>query len=234
MGCLLVNINYKEAIKLKFMVTKKNGCYIQDRYMGVPIKCNASYPVVTRILEALYVMVYKGSTLYSRVRGFHVRFRFTDRMDCRTFSARLSTYYRRKSAYTPMRITVAEYDDGEKSLHYHMAILLDDRKDTKASLQHFMARLFDSGFVKDYKVISPARDTKGYRLGGLSDLDGFFEWMTYLAKTATKVNGVQSWAPCRALSVLIRHWVDNKQPDLRLQFNGSLGDQTESSLMSYV
>lgn len=218
------------------MGAKKNGCYVQDSYMGVPIKCNASYPVVTRILEALYVMVYEGSTLYSRVRGFHVRFRFTDKMNCRTFSARLSTYYRRKSAYTPMRVTVAEYDDGEKSIHYHMAILLDDRKDTKASLQHFMARLFSSGFIKDYKVISPTRDVRGFKLDALSDLDGFFEWMTYLAKTSTKVHGVQSWAPCRALSGLIRLWVDNQKPNLRMQSVDSLGvsDKGASSVMSYV
>lgn len=183
--------------------------------MGVPIKCGSSYPSLPKILEALYVMVYGAAKVYSRPRGYHVRVRFTERMTSRTFSARLTTFYKRKSGYIPVRLTVEECDEDEAGLHHHYSIILDDRQDRRASLERLMSDLCAGGFLTDYKVICPASDAYGHHLQSLEEKDSYFEWMSYLAKVATKsVNG-QVWSPCRAVSRALKEWRLAGKPDLR-------------------
>lgn len=185
--------------------------------MGVPVKCDPSYPSLTRILEALYVMIYEGAKAYRSPRGYHVRVRFTEKMTSRTFSARLSTYYRRKSGYIPIRLTVEECDEGESGCHHHFSIILNDKVDRRQSLQYFLGQLWDGGFLADYKVICPDSDPYGHHIQSLEEKDSYFEWMTYLAKVSTKARNGQVWSSCRAVSRALKEWKLARKPDLRKQ-----------------
>lgn len=183
--------------------------------MGVSVKCDADYPSLIKIIEALYVMVYGCTKAYTRQRGYHVRLRFTEKMDSRKFSARLSTFFKRKSDYVPLRITVVEYDEDKDGLHHHMAIILDDRLDRRSSLERFMARLFAGGFLENYEVVCPDIDAYGHHLRTIEEKDSYFKWMTYLAKTATKADTGQVWSPCRVVSRVLKEWKLSGKPDLR-------------------
>lgn len=198
--------------------------------MGVPIKCDRDYPSLINVIEALYVMVYGCAKDYTRQRGYHVRLRFTEKMDSRKFSARLSTFFKRKSDYIPLRLTVVECDEDGGGLHHHFAIILNDRLDRKSSLQHFMAQLLASGFLADYSVVCPNIDAYGHHLRTLEEKDSYFEWMTYLAKVATKAEIGQVWSPCRAVSCALKEWKLTGKPDLRKQ----LLDQSPKDSVSVV
>jgi hypothetical protein len=199
-------------------MSKKEIYHFQNRFMEVPVKCNSEYPSLTKIIEALYVMVYGCTKAYSRQRGYHVRLRFTEKMDSRKFSARLAMFYKRKSDYRPLRFTVVECDEDEEGLHHHFAIILDDRLDRKSSLNRFMAKLMDGGFLSDYKVIGPDSDPYGHHLRTHEEKDSYFEWMTYLAKVATKADTGQVWSPCRVVSRALKEWKLAGKPDLRRQW----------------
>ncbi|KAA0984816.1 hypothetical protein [Pseudomonas sp. ANT_J28] len=198
-------------------MSKKENHYFQDSFMGVPIKCDPAYPSLIKIIEALYVMVYGGVKVYPRPRGYHVRLRFTKRMTSRTFSARLSTFFQRKSGYVPLRLTVVECDEDDEGLHHHFAIILNDRLDRRSSLQHFMAQLLVGGFLANYQVICPHNDAFGHHLRTTEEKDSYFEWMTYLAKVATKADTGQVWSPCRVVSRALKEWRLAGKPDLRKQ-----------------
>lgn len=185
--------------------------------MGVSVKCDFDYPSLINIIEALYVMVYGCAKVYTRPRGYHVRLRFTEKMDSRKFSARLSTFFKRKSDYIPLRLTVVECDEDGEGLHHHFAIILNDRLDRRSSLQHFMAQLLARGFLADYSVVCPDIDAYGHHLRTLEEKDSYFEWMTYLAKVATKAELGQVWSPCRAVSRTLKEWKLAGKPDLRKQ-----------------
>ncbi|WP_156331345.1 hypothetical protein [Pseudomonas kilonensis] len=214
---LLSFIQIGNRFNRKVIMSKKENYYFQDSFMGVPIKCDPAYPSLITIIEALYVMVYGGVKVYPRPRGYHVRLRFTKRMTSRTFSARLSTFFQRKSGYVPLRLTVVECDEDEEGLHHHFAIILNDRLDRRSSLQHFMAQLLAGGFLANYQVICPDIDAYGHHLRTLEEKDSYFEWMTYLAKVATKAKIGQVWSPCRAVSRLLMEWKLAGKPDLRKQ-----------------
>ncbi|WP_130930675.1 hypothetical protein [Pseudomonas sp. Sample_24] len=194
---------------------KKEKHYFLKRFMGVSIKCDTNYPSLVKIIEALYVMVYGCTKAYNRQRGYHVRLRFTEKMDSRKFSARLATFYKRKSDYIPLRLSVVECDEDEEGLHHHFAIILNDRLDRKSSLSRFMANLMEGGFLSDYKVIGPDIDPYGHHLRILEEKDSYFEWMSYLAKVATKAEIGQVWSPCRAISRALKEWKLAGKPDLR-------------------
>ncbi|SEF00767.1 hypothetical protein SAMN04490194_6058 [Pseudomonas migulae] len=162
-------------------------------------------------------MVYGCTKVYTRQRGYHVRLRFTEKMDSRKFSARLSTFFKRKSDYVPLRLTVVECDEDEDGLHHHFAIMLNDRLDRRPCLEHFMARLFAGGFLANYEVVCPNIDAYGHHLRTLEEKDSYFEWMTYLAKVATKAENGQVWSPCRAVSRALKEWKLAGRPDLRKQ-----------------
>lgn len=186
--------------------------------MEVPIKCDDGYPSLTRIIEALYVMVYEAAKIFSRPRGYHVRVRFTEKMTSRTFSARLTTFYKRKSGYTPIRLTVEEFDENDDGLHHHFCLILDDRKDRRASIERLMSDLYSGGFLDNYQVVCPDRDAYGHHIQTLEEKDSYFTWMTYLAKVATKADAGQVWSPCRAVSRVLKEWTTAGKPDLRKQY----------------
>ena len=198
-------------------MSKKEKHYFQNSFMGVSVKCDTDYPSITKIIEALYVMVYGCTKVYSRQRGYHVRLRFTEKMDSRKFSARLATFFKRKSGYVPLRLTVVELDEDEKSLHYHYAVVLNDRLDKRSSLQRFMAQLLAGGFLANYEVVCPDIDAYGHHLRTIEEKDSYFKWMTYLAKTATKADNGQVWSPCHAVRRALREWKLAGRPDLRKQ-----------------
>ncbi|WLG52243.1 hypothetical protein [Pseudomonas sp. FP1742] len=198
-------------------MSKKENHHFLNRFMGVSVKCDLAYPSLIKIIEALYVMVYGCTKAYTRQRGYHVRLRFTDKMDSRKFSARLTTFYKRKSDYIPLRLTVVECDEDEEGLHHHFAIILNDRLDRRSSLQRFMAQLLAGGFLADYKVVCPDIDAYGHHLRTLEEKDSYFEWMTYLAKVATKAEIGQVWSSCRAVSCALKEWKLAGKSDLRKQ-----------------
>jgi len=198
-------------------MSTENNHYSQNKFMGLSVKCDTDYPSLIKILEALYVMVYGCTKVYARQRGHHVRLRFTEKMDSRKFSARISTFFKRKSGYVPLRLTVVECDEDEEGLHYHYAVILNDRLDRKSSLEHFMAQLLASGFLSNYQVICPDIDPYGHHLRALEERDSYFEWMSYLAKVATKADTGQVWSPCRVVSRALKEWKLAGKPDLRKQ-----------------
>lgn len=209
----------KKSIDLskKNNVVKNEKHYFNDRFMGVPIKCGSDYPSLSKILEALYVMVYEGSKAFPRPRGYHLILRFTEKMNSSTFSARLSTFYERKSGYTPLRLKVVEHDKDEDGLHHHFAIVLNDRLDCKSSLQRFMAKLKKGGFLANYEVIAPKNDPYGHHLRNLEEKDSYFKWISYLAKVYSKPETGQIWSSCKALSRALKEWKLAGKPDLRKQ-----------------
>lgn len=196
-------------------MSKIENQYFQDRFMGVPVKCDTSYPSITKILEALYLMVYECTNVYSRPRGYHVRVRFTEKMDSQKFSARISTFFKRKSGYIPLRLTVVEQDEDEEGVHYHYAVILNDRLDRKSSLQRLMNQLKDGGFLSDYKVIPPKIDPYGHHLRTLEERDSYFKWMSYLAKVETKAANRQVWSPGSVIGDAVKKWNLAGKPDLR-------------------
>lgn len=191
--------------------------YSQNKFMGVSVKCRTDYPSLIQILEALYVMVYGCTKAYVKQRGYHVRLRFTEKMDSRKFSARLSTFYKRKSGYIPLRLTAVELDEDEEDLHYHYAVILNDQLDRKSSLQHFLGKLMAGGFLADYKVIAPKIDPYGHHLRSLEERDSFYNWMSYLAKVETKPATGQVLSSCRIITDALKEWKLAGKPDLRKQ-----------------
>lgn len=215
------------------MTTSPKQRYIQDNYMGVPIKCNAGYPSFENIIQALYVLVYGATETLRHPRGYHVRTRFTDKMSPAEYSANINNYYRKKSNYLPLRVTVIEND--ETGVHHHHAVILNDKKDKKASLQHIHAKLKHEGKLADYSVIGPDHDAYGHHLQSLEDLDSFFKWMTYLAKIKSKPNRHQLWSGSRKVTSLLKQWRKNGKPNLRLAKQQTLTeDPLEDDLGAFV
>lgn len=85
--------------------------------MEMSVKCSSEYPSLIKIIEALYVMVHGCTNAYARHRGYHVRLRFTETMDSREFSARLTIFSKRKSGYTALRLTVVECDEDDSAIN---------------------------------------------------------------------------------------------------------------------
>lgn len=138
----LSNINRGKATlyaKLENMTIISRQRYTQDHYMNAPIKCNSGYPVFENVLQALYVLVYGVAHTLRYPRGYHVRTRFSDKMTSSEYSAHINNFYKSKSNYTPLRVTVTEDDD--TGTHQHHAFVLNDKKDKKSSLQHIHAKL---------------------------------------------------------------------------------------------
>ncbi|MGV8862408.1 MAG: hypothetical protein ACOH2O_12050 [Pseudomonas sp.] len=138
-------------------------------------------------------------------------------MDSRKFSARFATFFTRKSGYIPLRLTAVEQDEDEEGLHYHYAVILNDKLDRKSSLQNLLGQLKARGFLSDYKVIAPKIDPYGHHLRTLAERDSYYNWMTYLAKVETKADTGQVWSPCRVVSRALEEWQLAGKPDLRKQ-----------------
>lgn len=188
--------------------------YDQDHFMGKKINCKKDSPCLAAILEALYILTYECSRTVQSPRGFHVRFRLSPHVKISTVSARIATFYKRKSKYIPIRVLSTELDPREDSRHHHMAIVLNGKYDRISSLQHIMAELQSGGFINDYKVIAPTIDRFGQDLMSESGRDGYFGWLSYIAKTATKNLESQTWSSCRTVTERLKNWRANGRPNL--------------------
>jgi hypothetical protein len=206
--------------------------YIQDHYMGASIKGNARYPTVENILQALYVMVYGVVQTLHHPRGYHVRTRFSDKMTSSEYSAHINNFYKKKSKYTPLRVTVTEND--ETGVHHHHAFVLNDKKDKKSSLQHIHAKLKKEGKLVDYSVIAPDHDPYGHDLKRTEDLDSYFKWMTYLAKSTSKPNRHQLWSGSRQITTTLKEWRKQGKPNLRAPQQQNLTSSPQSDLSALI
>jgi hypothetical protein len=165
------------------------------------------------IIEPLYVMIYKSSKRLKRPLGFHVRVRFTAKMDMRSFGARLAGHYNRKYGYLPLRVSARE-DDPQDGVHYHMAVIMDGKVSTKRGLARLLHQLQEKGFLNDYKVITPNDSCFGLPLTNERDMDKFFDWLSYIGKNETKSEGVPAVSTCKAVRSDLKEWVANGKPRL--------------------
>ncbi len=188
--------------------------YNQDHFMGKKVKCDIALTSRLNILEALYVMTYRSTQYFKCPLGFHIRVRFTENMDMRSFSARFTTHYRRNFGYNPLRVSVKEDDPNDDGVHYHIALVIEGKVNKKKSIQHFLAELKAGDFLKDYKVIPPRTNQHGQNLNCKSEQDEYFEWMSYLAKTKTKIVQTQSISCCKKTQGDIADWNSNGKKDL--------------------
>ncbi|MBK5354369.1 hypothetical protein JFU37_17905 [Pseudomonas sp. TH41] len=201
--------------------------------MGTSINCNLTRPTLENILEALYVLIYGVTETLKYPRGYHVRTRFTDQMTSSEYSAHINNFYKSKSKYSPQRMTIIENDD--TGVHHHHAIILNDKLDRKSSLQYLHAKLKKNGKLNDYSIICPKHDSYGHSLTSTEDLDSYFEWMTYLAKTKSKPDRHQLWSGSRLLTSMLKDWRRNGKPDLRImksRYNAA--NSTEFDLSALV
>lgn len=188
--------------------------YNQDHFMGKKVKCDTALTSRLNILEALYVMTYRSTQCFKCPLGFHIRVRFTEHMDMRSFSARFTTHYRRNFGYNPLRVSVKEDDPDDEGLHYHIAIVIDGKINKKKSIQHFLAELKTGNFLHDYKVIPPTSNQHGQNLNSRDERDEYLEWMSYLAKTKTKKPHAQSISCCKKTQRDIADWKSKGKQDL--------------------
>lgn len=195
--------------------------YNLQRFMGTEINCNSNRPCTLRYIEDLYVLSNLSDTVFKKPLGFHLRIRLNEDVSMAKFSAMLSKHYR-KSGYNPLRYTVKETDD--TGVHYHIAIVIDGRKNKKSSISHILAKLQQAGYLHDYKVIAHNAHPFGHPLEHQIDKDSFFRWMSYLAKTKTKATGKQNSSPSKKLASLIKDWRAQGKPDLRIKVEGSATD----------
>lgn len=193
----------------------------QNHYMGKSITCSPESPSYIAIVEALYVMTYECSKKLSCPRGFHLRIRLTPKMTMRTFSARIGTFYKRKSNYIPLRIATTELDPEDGGQHQHIALILDGKLDRKASLQYFMAELKSKGFLYDYIIIPPRSDAFGQDLTCATQRDHYFKWLGYICKTHTKPSTGQVWSCCRTISSAVKEWKKTGRPSLTKSDQGN-------------
>lgn len=200
--------------------------YVQDHFMGSRINCNIRLPCRINILEALYVLAYRSSQRFRSARGFHVRIRLTEKMNLSTFTARLTMFYMRKSGYKPLRVVVKENDPLDGGVHYHLALILEDKLDRKSSLQFFLSKLHQSGFLHDYKVVPPDSDCYGQHIRDCDEMDQYFRWVSYIAKSSTKVEKMQALSYCKDVGSDLKGWVENGKPKLRQSRQFSVVDRT--------
>lgn len=214
------------------MTSTSRQRYIQDHYMNAPIKCNAAYPVFENILQPLYVLVYGVSHTLRHPKGYHVRTRFSDKMTSSEYSAHINNFYKKKSNYTPLRVTVTEND--ETGMHHHHAFVLNGNKDKKSSLQHIHAELKKKGKLADYSIIAPEHDPYGHDLKCIEDLDSYFKWMTYLAKVKSKPNRHQLWSGSRQITNMLKEWRKSGKPNLRIPNPKKPSDATGHDLSALI
>jgi hypothetical protein len=185
--------------------------YELTSFMGKPINCNANRPCVLKQVEEIYVLCNLSDIVFKSPLGFHLRFRLSDGTSVAKFSAMLTKHFK-KYGYVPLRYTVKEMD--ETGAHYHVAIVIEGKKNKKSSLSHLMAKLQKAGYLNDYQVISPDGYPFGMPLQEQKYKDAYFKWMSYLAKTKTKAIGKQSCSPSKQLASLIKSWRYQGMPDL--------------------
>lgn len=194
------------------MTFKRRKTIIQDRFKDSKIKCDPAHPTYENILEALYVLTYMNPGNLKTPRGFHIRTRFTDSMNLAEYSAHIRNFFIQKSSYNPPRITVCETDN--TGVHHHHALVIDDSKDRIYSLHHLHAKLKKAGRLADYSIIPPTQDRYGNYLITRHDQDRYFEWMSYIAKTKSKLCRHQMWSGSRSVTSSLFQWRAAGKPKL--------------------
>lgn len=197
------------------MSFRLNHRWVQDSFMGTPIQCNKNHPSIRNILETLYVLVYGCARSFRHPRGYHVRTRLANEATPAQYSAHFNNFYKLKSGYIPLRVSVKELDDS--GFHFHHAVILKDKFDTKASLQALHAKMYKEGILQDYSIICPKSDKYGQHLETDQDFDSYFKWMSYLAKVWTKPEQGQILSGSRQVTTKLKRWKIIGKPDLRLK-----------------
>jgi len=159
-------------------------------------------------------MTYLLSQDFKRPVGFHLRVRFSDGFTAADFSARLAVYFRRKSGYVPLRVSAFESDVGECGGHYHIALVIDGSCDRKYAVLHFLSDLKRRGYLNDYKLIHPAGQPHGVSLSEDDGKDQYFEWLSYIAKTATKPLRTQCVSSSQSVYKATAAWRRDRRPML--------------------
>lgn len=182
--------------------------------MGKAINCSTNRKTTTNVLESIYVMTYRTSQKFNRPIGVHIRVRLTPKMDLRSFSSRLNKNYK-KYGYNPIRVTVKEDDPDNDGVHYHAAIVIEGKYNTPLSLNAFFAKLKRNNYLADYSIINEEDHPYGLSLNSECNRDRFFKWLSYLAKTRTKVLEAQYVSKCKAVESDLTLWRESGKPDLR-------------------
>jgi hypothetical protein len=185
--------------------------YRCNTFKGKRINCGDKRPSNEKQIEELYVLSNSSDTVFRQPLGFHLRVRLDENTTMALFSALLTKHFR-KYGYVPLRYTVKEKD--ETGFHYHIAIIIEGKKNKKSVISNLLAKLKRAGRLHDYDLISPKAHPFGHPLQRQEDKDDFFAWVSYLAKTRTKVEGVQSSSPSKTLAALIKDWKRKGKPDL--------------------
>lgn len=180
--------------------------YYQDQYMGYNINCGPNKPCYLAIIERLFETVEISTTSFTRPIGFHVRYRISNSAKRNTVTDRLNKHYSLKSShrkkeqtFSPLWVRVTENDPDQDGQHYHLAIILDGRNATRASLAFLFADLFKSNLIEDYKII-PHKDPEhkgGVNLKSNTGKREYFYWLSYIAKVRTKDNIDQTFSSSR-------------------------------------
>ena len=185
--------------------------YKLGKYKGKKINCSETRPSKEKQIEELYVLSYLSDTVFKQPLGFHLRVRLSNNTSMALFSALLTKHFS-KQGYLPLRYTVKEKD--KTGFHYHIAIVIEGKKNKKTIISNLLAKLKRAGKLNDYDLISPTAFPFGHPLQRQEDKDAFLEWVSYLAKTRTKIDGVQSSSPSKDLATLIKKWKREGKPDL--------------------
>lgn len=188
--------------------------YTDTTFKGLKINCNKKKPTNQKILESLYVMTFTSANELKRPIGCHIRTRLSKKMSATEFSSRLSTYFRRKSGYLPLRISVLENDPLQGGQHYHHALIIDNKHDTYLSIHYFLADLRKRGFLHDYSIQKHKDAPHGLNLTEDYNKEKFFYWLSYIAKTRTKKENSQIYSASRKISKDVRSWRESKSPKL--------------------
>jgi hypothetical protein len=213
---------------------KENPKYTEDNFKGTGINCNHRRPTNRKILALLYVMIYESSNILSRPFGYHVRVRFTSKMNAQSFSARFTGYYKRKSNYNPLRVCTAETDPDQNGFHYHYAIILDHRHDTIGSLRYLMGELKKAGFVYDYHIKGHVDAPWGLPLNTPDNLAKYMYWLSYIAKTKTKPQGRQTYSASHTINTATQNWIKAGKPTLHLMHDSTTDDTQQSPLQDFL
>lgn len=184
----------------------------EPKFMGLQIKCDAKHPTIIPIVESLYSMSFQSAKEFARPLGLHCRFRLAEGKQLNLISSRFVDFFKEEFDYMPLRVTSCEID--KSGLHYHMAVVIDGKKNTKYSLSRFFSSMKEKNLVADYKVIAPTEEKYGYDLSDEEQAKKYFKWMTYIAKTATKPNGRQSHSTDKKTQMDVQRWRIKGRPQL--------------------
>ncbi|WP_417448482.1 hypothetical protein [Idiomarina abyssalis] len=183
----------------------KKKIYYGESYEGYPIKCNTNYPCYEEILAKLLRVIQVSKSRYVRPIGFHIRYRVKNSVDGRVVTDRLNKCFRNKNSgrmlkhtFSPCWLKVTEEDllrDGE---HHHLALIIEGKYATHASLHCLFAKL-QKKYLQNYEIIKAWDESyaSGVDLRTDKGVTYFFNWLSYIAKSNTKESIKQTYSTSR-------------------------------------